>query len=135
MAERFMVEFCTETPKLMLQIDNDLKGQNLLTIRKLLNEVRSDMAQSSDVIKNEALRTEMVERYFNVYDTACALYYSKAVDPQTFRTLFTYEISNLVKQELSDSKLVQYPFIKRFLEEVDELKYPCIKKFIEEFDE
>lgn len=115
MAERVVTEFCTETPKLMRQIDNDIKGQNLLTIRKLLNEVRSDMAKSLGVIKDEASRAEILERYFNVYDTACALYYSNAVDQQTFRTLFFNEIANLAKQELKEGDKTRFPFVQRFI--------------------
>lgn len=115
MVERVVMEFCTETPELMRQIDNDIKGQNLLTIRKLLNEVRSDMAKSLSAIKDEALKAEIVERYFNVYDTACALYYSNAVDQQIFKTLFFNEIENLTKQELKEEDKARFPFVWKFI--------------------
>lgn len=115
MTERVVTEFYAETPELMRQIDNDIKGQNLLTIRKLLNEVRSDITKSLDVIKDEALKSEIVERYFNVYDTACALYYSNAVNQQIFRTLFFNELTNLAKQELKEEDKTRFPFVWRFI--------------------
>lgn len=120
MSEAFIFNFCNILSKTAPRIEATLKAQNLLEIRRQLNELRRELVAdlSSKDSLNEEFRDEVFERYFNVYDTACAVYYSNGVDKEAFKNIFLSEIKSFPEDVLKKEVSVErYPYIAKFLEE------------------
>lgn len=120
MSEAFIFNFCNILSKTVPHIEATLKAQNLLEIRRQLNEVRRELGavlSSKDPLREE-LRNEVFERYYNVYDTACAIYYGDGVDREIFKKIFSSEIKSLIEDVFTKGVNVEsYPYIVKFLEE------------------
>ena len=120
MSKSFIFNFCNILSKTAPRIEATLKAQNLLEIRRQLNEVRRELVTvlSSNDPLHEEFRDEVFERYFNVYDTACAIYYSNGVDKEVFKNILLSEIKSLSEDVFKkEFNAERYPYIAKFLEE------------------
>jgi hypothetical protein len=118
MVDNATLNFYNKVVNEVKSVGKALTAQNLLNIRKQANEARKEL--NADLAKKgrikDAIQQEILDRFFSVYDTACALYYCGGVDKQIFKRQFYKEIENLVNGNLLTKEEVnKYSFLSEFI--------------------